>query len=386
MASAATLTFGSLWAQDREVFIKPARSTFLLETNMHTPELRVSFPNINKIPYYTNKKLLKKIHQADSEGDLKKLDTLLTQYVSNVGIENFKQHLDLEYVWRLGEVKELLKDTTLALFYYGLALKNQSRHDPKIKLHFDQLRAAKHSEYVDIEYYYQLLRIRSRIDTIKPPQGVRIDMGITINTEWPEYAPFMHPREKVLIFSSRRNEDIPNPNMDYMTNEDLYYTEEDRIHGGWTHVKPFPASINTIYNEGSACLSLTGDTLYFVRCGAPSGLGNCDIYRAIYHPGKHDWVQIVNLGPNVNSEAWDSHPALSPDGKSLYFASNRAGGFGRTDLYVSRRDENGNWQKAQNLGPIINTIEDEVSPFMHPINNTLYFSSTGHIPNYGGFD
>ena len=374
------------FAQEREVFIKPARSTYLNETNMHTPELRVRFPNINKIPYYTNKKLLRKIIQADGQGDLQRLDTLLTQYVSNFGIENFKQHLDLEYVWRLAEVKELLRDTTLALFYYGLALKNQSRHDPKIKLHFDQLRAARSSEFVDIEYYYQLLRIRSRVDTLKPPQGVRIDMGVVINTESPEYAPFMHPREKVLIFTSRRNDDIPNPNMDFMTNEDLFFTEEDRVHGGWTPVKPFPASINTIYSEGSACLSLTGDTLYFARCRAPSGMGDCDLYRAIYHPGRHDWVQVVNLGPNVNSEAWDSHPALSPDGKSLYFASNRAGGFGRTDLYVSHLDENGNWQKAQNLGPIINSIEDEVSPFMHPINNTLYFSSTGHIRNYGGFD
>src|SRR5690606_11980532 len=144
-------------------------------------------------------------------------------------------------------------------------------------------------------------------------------------------------------------------------------------------------TINTPYNEGSASLSRDGKYLFFARCNAPDGMGNCDIYVAELKADS-TWGNVKNLGPNINSISWDSQPSLSHSGDTLFFASDRIGGFGFSDIYFSVKDSKGNWQKAQNAGPIINTRGFEVSPFFHHRFNVLYFSSTGHPLNFGDFD
>jgi hypothetical protein len=98
------------------------------------------------------------------------------------------------------------------------------------------------------------------------------------------------------------------------------------------------------------------------------------------------WGNIRNLGPQVNSTAWDSHPALSHNEDTLYFASDRLGGFGLSDLYFTFKKPDGTWGSAQNLGPVINTRQSEVSPFYHPQFDVLYFSSNGQLLNFGDFD
>jgi outer membrane protein OmpA-like peptidoglycan-associated protein len=92
------------------------------------------------------------------------------------------------------------------------------------------------------------------------------------------------------------------------------------------------------------------------------------------------------MGPNLNSSGWDSHPSLTHSGDTLFFASNRVGSFGLSDIYFSTKDESGTWIKAMNVGPIINTVNSEVSPFYHHAYNVLYFSSNGHALNFGDFD
>jgi outer membrane protein OmpA-like peptidoglycan-associated protein len=93
-----------------------------------------------------------------------------------------------------------------------------------------------------------------------------------------------------------------------------------------------------------------------------------------------------SLGPLVNSTAWDSQPTLSPKEDTLYFASDRLGGFGMSDIYFTVKQKNGQWGRAQNMGPIVNTRESEVSPFFHPLYQVLYFSSRGQLLNFGDFD
>lgn len=370
-----------------EIRLTLSRAVYLSEeANSNNFGAIVSFPNINKIPLFRDKNLRKRIQSLDRKDtkNYKLLDTLLTRYVTSFGIQNFRQNIELDMVWKLGQVKEIMRDTSRALFYYGLALNNQSRHSKKIQIHYDALRSVKHNDFVDLEYYYRIVAARNAIDTLQPPSGVLLRMTDSINTVFPEYAPYMHPSNNVLIFTSRRGDHVPVADIDYDQPEDLYYVEVDKERGTWGDIKPFPEEINTRFNEGSACLSHDGKRLYFVRCNAPDSYGVCDLYQADYDRG--GWTNIQNLGPNVNSAAWDSHPSLSSDGTILYFASNRGSGFGRTDLYRSLRQEDGTWGPAENLGPVINTIEDEVSPFVHPINNTLYFSSTGHLHNIGGFD
>jgi outer membrane protein OmpA-like peptidoglycan-associated protein len=103
-------------------------------------------------------------------------------------------------------------------------------------------------------------------------------------------------------------------------------------------------------------------------------------------PGDLAWTDIKNMGANVNSTGWDSQPSLSHSGDTLFFASDRLGGFGYSDIYFTVKDAKGVWGKAQNIGPIINTVQAELSPFFHHKFNVLYFSSAGHPLNFGDFD
>jgi outer membrane protein OmpA-like peptidoglycan-associated protein len=95
-----------------------------------------------------------------------------------------------------------------------------------------------------------------------------------------------------------------------------------------------------------------------------------------------EWSEAENMGRNINTDAWESAPSLSPDKRDLYFSSTRAGGYGGCDIWVSHRTENGSWQKPVNLGPTINTSGDDGCPFIHADNLTLYFNSNGHA-GYG---
>src|SRR5690242_6287062 len=98
------------------------------------------------------------------------------------------------------------------------------------------------------------------------------------------------------------------------------------------------------------------------------------------------WSVARNLGAAINSRGWDSKPSPPHISDTMFFASDRAGGFGYSDIYYSVKAANGQWQKAQNLGPIVNTRGFEVSPFFHHKHNVLYFSSNGQPLSFGDFD
>ena len=97
------------------------------------------------------------------------------------------------------------------------------------------------------------------------------------------------------------------------------------------------------------------------------------------------WSEPLNLGGIVNSEQWDAQPCLSPDKRDLYFTSRRPGGLGGSDIWVTHMQPNGRWSEPENMGPQINTAEDEACPFIHADNQTLYFTSSGHV-GYGNMD
>ncbi|MBX3100894.1 MAG: OmpA family protein [Bacteroidetes bacterium] len=365
------------------------RSVYLKHTGVQKTSVEpyLPFENINKLPYFENKRLGGEIRSLEGREskDYEALETLMREYVLKFGIKNFGQDKDLDMLWKLGQLNELLQDTSQAVLLYALALNNHSQHFRDIRLHYDALTAPRRNEYVNLDYYYRIVEARRHVDTLLPPKKVLVRMDSVINAVGkPDYAPFMHPSGQVLVFTSRRGEMDAIGGLGFGQSEDLYYTEKDMATGKWLPAERFPENINSPFNEGSACLNLEGTELIFSRCNAPDSYGLCDLYISRWENGK--WSKAENLGAMVNSADWDSHPCLSPDGKILYFASNRGEGFGRTDIWMCRRNPDGTFQKAENVGPVVNTIEDEVTPFLHPVNNTLYFSSTGHVHNFGGFD
>jgi len=153
--------------------------------------------------------------------------------------------------------------------------------------------------------------------------------------------------------------------------------------GKWTAPKSISENINTKYNEGFATITADGRTIVFTSCNRQDGVGSCDLYQT--EKIGDIWSTPINLGPEVNSGAWDSGPSLSADGSVLYFSSERGGGIGGKDLWVSTKNEAGVWQKPENLGPKVNTKYSEVTPFIHADGRTLFFASDG-FPGMGGYD
>ena len=205
----------------------------------------------------------------------------------------------------------------------------------------------------------------------KPVPFNPVNLGAKINTDKDEYLPVVTADEETLIFTRRAND-----------NEDFYLSK--KLDNNWNKSVYLSRNINTdIYNEGTQCISPDGMYLFFTGCNRPDGKGSCDIY-VCKREGK-DWSQPFNLGAPINTQGWESQPSISADGRTLYFASSRPGGLGSYDIWKTELQSGGEWSAPVNLGPNINTPYEDISPFIHPDDQTLYFSSNGW-PGFGNKD
>jgi OmpA-OmpF porin, OOP family len=196
-----------------------------------------------------------------------------------------------------------------------------------------------------------------------------------INQYAMQYFPTLTADGSTMIFTRREN-------TGGFSDEDIFISEKDE-NGEWGQPRSISPNINTRFNEGTSTISADGRMLIFTSCQGRENIGSCDLYVS-YKTGD-EWSVPENLGPGVNSAAWESQPSLSADGRTLYFISDRWGGIGKRDIWVSYFQENGEWTNAVNLGPSVNTPEDEVSPFIHANGRILYFASKGY-KGMGGFD
>lgn len=339
-----------------------------------------AFPNVNVVSFYRNTDKLKRIAQLEASYAEQELYKELKKYVSNFGIENFYKNTFM--IWQLAKLSQKYGAKGESILLYKLVLKHHRENidGNKVQYEYDTLTRNEKDYYVPLEQYYQLVEYRKEIDTLRPPHGVLINMGQTVNSLKADYAPTIGNVDTLLLFSSKRNAHTQSLERTY--DEDLFFSI--REYGIWMDAQEFK-TINTSYNEGSACLSKDGKYLFFARCNSPDSQGSCDIFVAEQEAEK-SWGNVRNLGKNINSTSWDSHPSLSHTGDTLFFSSDRLGGFGLADIYYSVKGADGNWQKAKNIGPIINTRSNEVSPFFHHKFNVLYFSSNGQPLNFGEFD
>ncbi|HHG86346.1 MAG TPA: tetratricopeptide repeat protein [Bacteroidetes bacterium] len=208
-----------------------------------------------------------------------------------------------------------------------------------------------------------------------------LNLGDEINTQFEEYLPYLTADGQTIFFTSRRPGCTGGFNREYRDyTEDFYFSELKD--GKWQRAQNLGAPVNTALNEGAASFSPDGQYVFFTACHRKDGYGDCDIFVAKLDGDK--WLSPQNLGPIVNSPSWESQPCISNDGRTLYFASNRAGGLGKQDIWYTTL-EKGRWTAPQNMGAPINTKGSEVSPFLHADGRTLYFSSDFH-PGFGGLD
>ncbi len=198
--------------------------------------------------------------------------------------------------------------------------------------------------------------------------------------------PVISDDESIIVFTAGKKNifsaelDINTSNTDYKL-DDIYYSK--KIDGKWSD----PINITKQIGAGSqqrtvpVSISSDGKELYLVRDDNDDG----NIYISYLKNDK--WTKMKPLNKHINSKYWESHATITKDGNTLFFTSDRPGGFGGLDIYRTDKDEKGEWGPPVNLGPTINSIYDEETPFVIGDKGkyTLYFSSQGHY-SMGGFD
>lgn len=192
------------------------------------------------------------------------------------------------------------------------------------------------------------------------------NLGDKINDRFEEINPVISGDESVLVFTRK------------LQFYDAVFCSR-KVNGRWSEPENLTEYFQVDGNTYTTGISYEGDELFVYRSDNFDG----NLYVSRYKNGK--WSKLEKLNANINTKYWESHASLSKDGKTLYFTSNRAGGYGGLDIYKSQRTRGGEWGPAINLGPVINTKYNENTPFVTDDGNTLYFSSMGHY-NMGGYD
>jgi outer membrane protein OmpA-like peptidoglycan-associated protein len=192
----------------------------------------------------------------------------------------------------------------------------------------------------------------------------------TVNAFPMQYFPAITADGNELIFTVRygRNHDF---------NEDIFTSK--KINGKWQTPASLSPNLNSNFREGACSISADGRHLILTICG-PRG---CDLYES--KKEGDEWGKPVILSSAVNSNGWEAQPSLSADGNELYFVSDRKGGLGGYDIWYSKKDDNGAWTRAVNVGKPVNTKFDEIAPYIHVNNQNLYYASNG-LEGFGGFD
>ncbi len=208
-----------------------------------------------------------------------------------------------------------------------------------------------------------------------------INLGPNVNSADDEYMPALTADYRTLVFT-RRVPRRADTRSDLPLEEDFYCSVYDTMLLDWGPADRMPAPLNSNANEGAQTLSHDGRVVIFTACGRTRQYGSCDLYMSVRHGER--WSKPRNLGEPVNTVYWESFPSLSIDGYTLYFASNRSGGYGGTDIWYCNLEE-GRWGKPHNMGPTVNTPGNESSPYIHFDDKTLYFASDGHL-GMGGTD
>lgn len=277
---------------------------------------------------------------------------------------------------------ELFKaDDNMEEYYTAAFYKAKALH----KSYQFQLAEEEYSELINItdnnrlkkEAEKELANVKTAAEFFSMANFFRLTKYGILNSEYDDHSPVTSADESVIMFTSRRpgntGEALAENGEPY---EDIYVYRKGK------HKRPVNIGkpINTEFHDATCGLSVDGNELFIYRATRKDG---GDIYHSKYNGDS--WSVPVRLGENINTKYRETHASLSADGSLLYICSNRKGGYGGFDIYMSEKNEDGTWGEAKNLGPVINTKEDENGPYIHADGNTLYFSSEGH-PGMGGFD
>ncbi|MGC3946815.1 MAG: OmpA family protein [Chryseolinea sp.] len=258
--------------------------------------------------------------------------------------------------------------------YYYLGMSYQSNKQFQKALEFFNEHKKRHANSKD-DVDKRISQVLFADSAMHKPSGAVVEnVGKAINSSFHEYSPLVSSDGNTMIFTSNRPTDgVPSGKL----YEDIYISK--RVNNQWSKPQKISPNINIRFNDAAASLSRDGKTLIIYY-----EYGGGDIY--ISQLKGNEWSKPIPLNQNVNSPAsWETSAFVTSDGQKLYFTSNRAGGMGSLDIYVSEMEITGDWGKAKNLGPVVNTSGREDSPAVDADGKTLFFSSDGHR-GMGGMD
>jgi outer membrane protein OmpA-like peptidoglycan-associated protein len=263
------------------------------------------------------------------------------------------------------------------LYSYGLLLKNFERYEEASRAFYDYL-----FEMPGDSNAIREIQSCSIVQQWKAkPQKFDIKNVGELNTQVADYAPYYAGGK--LFWASSRPEATGNEIFEWTGQKCSDFFEATLSNGVWSKVQNVKGAVNTNFNEGVACIDSTLSTIYFTQCNGIDGKGmNCKIYVSYFQ--NNAWGEPKML-PFCSDSFSVGHPAISADGKQLFFASDMQGGFGEKDIYAVSYDMvRDKWGTPQNLGPNVNSAEDDMFPFVDETGK-LYYASKG-FTGMGGLD
>ncbi|MEY4931210.1 MAG: hypothetical protein RI909_1934 [Bacteroidota bacterium] len=272
-----------------------------------------------------------------------------------------------------------INDDSVKLFY-AKSLQANSKYD-EARTVLEALESSAENEKIKVRAKKEAAGISYLEKLSEKKSYYKIKNLEAINTPFTEYNP-VYSNNELYFTSSRANAKIYEATGTPFT--DIYKAETSGANVNASTIAPLPDLINeSNINEGCITFTPDGKTMIFAKgnTGKRKGTNDVDLYISRYRNGQ--WSEATPININL-PDAWESTPTLSPDGRTLYFSSNRKGGFGGLDLYSAQMDSRGRFGKVKNLGAEINTAGDETFPYVSE-NSKMYFSSDGH-PGYGMLD
>ena len=364
----------------------------------------------------SNRKAIKLFEQGKDAPSLS-IDPLTNTPNYKEGIRLMNQALDKDAMfWEAhmfaGEFSEIIGDLETAIDHYKSAIEINPQHTRTGSTYFylanlQQAVGSYQDAIKNIEIFTKFknanpdLLVKARaikdaclfaIESMKNPNDFNpINIGPGINTSDPEYFPTITVDGETILFTRRiKDGRVYGP----VKEQEDFYVSQLSNQNIWQTAVPMPENVNTVNNEGAPTIAADGRSLVFVACPDATGTnygsnrngkGSCDLFFSKKLGTR--WTDPINLPGNVNSYHWETQPSLSSDGKTMYFIRGirNRNQSRNSDIYVTRKDQNGNWGTAQKLPEHINTPAQEESVLIHPDGRTLYFASRGHI-GMGGSD
>ena len=233
--------------------------------------------------------------------------------------------------------------------------------------------------YSDAIMLYENAKILAQI--INNPVKFNPQIVKGVSTQDDEYLPIISPDQE-LSFFTRRSDKMSLQDITTTTIEEFVFSK--KINGDFEVGQALSYPFNLESNEGGASITIDNKILYYTKCIRDNkGYNNCDIYYVNRENGA--WSNVQEFPKNISKiDSWESQPTVSSDGKTIIFSSDRSGGYGKMDLYEISK-VNDTWTSPKNLGSTINSNENEKSPYLHTDGKTLFFAST-NFPSLGGFD